>query len=47
MKYLLLGGFASGFLLFGMALIYGETGHTQLAQIAAALQSAGTTSTPC
>jgi len=36
MKYLLLGGFASGFLLFGMALIYGETGHTQLAQIAAA-----------
>ncbi len=41
LKYLLLGGFASGFLLFGMALIYGETGHTQLAQIASALQSAG------
>jgi NADH-quinone oxidoreductase subunit N len=39
MKYLLLGGFASGFLLFGMALIYGETGHTQLAPIAAALQN--------
>ncbi len=39
LKYLLLGGFASGFLLFGMALIYGETGHTQLAQIAAAVQS--------
>jgi NADH-quinone oxidoreductase subunit N len=39
LKYLLLGGFASGFLLFGMALIYGETGHTQLAQIAAAIQS--------
>ena len=38
LKYLLLGGFASGFLLFGMALIYGETGHTQLAQIAAAIQ---------
>jgi NADH-quinone oxidoreductase subunit N len=39
LKYLLLGGFASAFLLFGMALIYGETGHTQLAQIAAAIQS--------
>jgi NADH-quinone oxidoreductase subunit N len=37
LKYLLLGGFASGFLLFGMALVYGETGHTQLAQIGAAL----------
>lgn len=46
MKYLLLGGFASGFLLFGMALIYGETGHTQLAQIAAALQNAGSTVDP-
>jgi NADH-quinone oxidoreductase subunit N len=46
LKYLLLGGFASGFLLFGMALIYGETGHTQLAQIAAALQSAGNTVDP-
>ena len=38
LKYLLLGGFASGFLLFGMALIYGETGHTQLALISAAIQ---------
>jgi NADH-quinone oxidoreductase subunit N len=37
LKYLLLGGFASGFLLYGMALVYGETGHTQLAQIGAAL----------
>jgi len=46
MKYLLLGGFASGFLLFGMALIYGETGHTQLAQIAAALQNAGNSVDP-
>jgi len=36
-KYLLLGGFASGFLLFGMALVYGETGHTQLEQIALAV----------
>ncbi|MDQ6855706.1 MAG: NADH-quinone oxidoreductase subunit N [Candidatus Dormibacteraeota bacterium] len=46
LKYLLLGGFASGFLLFGMALIYGETGHTQLAQIHSALQSAGNTVDP-
>jgi len=36
-KYLLLGSFASAFLLFGMALVYGETGHTQLAQIASAM----------
>ncbi len=33
MKYLLLGGFASGFLVYGMALIYGETGHTGLSAI--------------
>jgi NADH-quinone oxidoreductase subunit N len=39
LKYLLLGGFASGFLLYGMALVYGETGHTQLQQIGAALQA--------
>ena len=36
-KYLLLGSFASAFLLFGMALVYGETGHTQLGPIAAAV----------
>ena len=39
LKYLLLGGFASGFLLYGMALVYGETGHTQLALIGAALHA--------
>ncbi|HUY24808.1 MAG TPA: NADH-quinone oxidoreductase subunit N [Candidatus Saccharimonadales bacterium] len=33
MKYLLLGGFASGFLVYGMALIYGETGNTMLTGI--------------
>jgi len=38
-KYLLLGAFASGFLLYGMALIYGETGHTQLPRIQAALMA--------
>ena len=37
LKYLLLGGFASGFLLFGMALVYGETGHTSLPGIAASI----------
>jgi NADH-quinone oxidoreductase subunit N len=40
-KYLLLGSFASAFLLFGMALVYGETGHTQLSQIALAMSHPG------
>jgi NADH-quinone oxidoreductase subunit N len=35
MKYLLLGGFATGFLLYGMALIYGASGTTTLRGIAA------------
>lgn len=39
LKYLLLGGFASGFLLFGMALVYGETGHTGLPQISASISA--------
>lgn len=46
LKYLLLGGFASGFLLYGMALIYGETGHTQLPRIQAALQAGSHTTDP-
>ncbi len=33
-KYFLMGGFASAILLMGMALVYGETGHTQLPAIA-------------
>lgn len=37
LKYFLLGGFATGFLLYGMALIYGSTGHTNLAKIAYAV----------
>jgi len=32
-KYLLLGGFASAFLVYGMALLYGETGATSLTRI--------------
>ncbi len=34
MKYFLLGAFASGFLLFGIALVYGATGTTDLAVLA-------------
>jgi NADH-quinone oxidoreductase subunit N len=37
LKYFLLGAFATGFLLFGIALLYGATGSTVLGQIAAAL----------
>jgi NADH-quinone oxidoreductase subunit N len=33
LKYFLLGAFASGFFLYGIALIYGATGATNLAQI--------------
>jgi len=35
MKYFILGSFASAFLLYGMALVYGATGSTNLAGIAA------------
>jgi len=35
-KYLLIGGFASAFVLYGMALVYGATGSTVLKTIAAA-----------
>ncbi len=34
LKYFILGAFASGFLLFGIALLYGATGSTVLAEIA-------------
>ena len=37
MKYLLLGAFASAFFVYGAALVYGATGSTQYATIAAAL----------
>jgi NADH-quinone oxidoreductase subunit N len=36
MKYFLLGAFATGFLLYGIALIYGATGSTNLERIATA-----------
>ncbi|MGH7824344.1 MAG: NADH-quinone oxidoreductase subunit N [Candidatus Binatia bacterium] len=37
MKYFLIGAFATGFLLYGIALIYGATGSTNLRQITAYL----------
>ena len=37
LKYFLLGAFSTGFLLYGMALIYGATGTTRLYKIAAIL----------
>lgn len=39
LKYFLLGAFSTGFLLYGMALLYGATGTTSLPGIAAAASS--------
>ena len=41
LKYFLLGAFASGFLLFGIAMMYGALRTTDLAQIAAAVPDLG------
>ncbi len=41
LKYFLMGAFVSSFVLYGIALVWGETGHTDLDGIAAAL-AAGT-----
>jgi NADH-quinone oxidoreductase subunit N len=38
MKYLLIGAFAAGFLVFGIALVYGATGSSNLIEIASTLQ---------
>ena len=43
LKYFLLGAFSSGFVLYGIALVYGATGSTALSGIVAAV-SAGTSS---
>ncbi len=40
MKYFVLGSYASAFLLYGMALIYGATGSTNLTEIAAGIGDA-------
>jgi len=39
MKYFLLGAFASGFFLYGIALVYGATGSTNIDRIAAVIGS--------
>lgn len=39
LKYFVLGGFASAFFLYGVALIYGSTGATNLSEIAATLST--------
>ena len=43
LKYLVLAGVSSAFLLFGMALVYGELGTMQLARLAAGAGAAGGT----
>ncbi len=42
LKYFLLGSFAAALLLFGFTLIYGATGHTDLAGIGAAMKAGAT-----
>lgn len=44
-KYLILGAFATSFLVFGISLVYGATGSLQLAGITAALSQTGFAST--
>ncbi len=46
LKYLLLGAFASAFLLYGIALLYGAAGSTRLASIAAHLGDGGAWDNP-
>jgi len=45
-KYLLLGAFASGFLVYGIALVFGATGTTNLHQIASEISTRGLTGSP-
>jgi NADH-quinone oxidoreductase subunit N len=46
MKYLLYGAFAAGFLVYGIALVYGVTGTADLEQIASTIQSQGLGTSP-
>jgi NADH-quinone oxidoreductase subunit N len=39
LKYFLLGAFSTGFFLYGLALVYGATGSTNLAAVSAAVQT--------
>jgi NADH-quinone oxidoreductase subunit N len=41
-KYFLMGAFVSSFVLYGLALVYGATGSTRLAEIGAKLTASGT-----
>jgi NADH-quinone oxidoreductase subunit N len=43
LKYFLLGSFAAALLLYGFALLYGATGHTDLAGIGASVAAGGAT----
>ncbi|HUK88322.1 MAG TPA: NADH-quinone oxidoreductase subunit N [Terriglobales bacterium] len=44
LKYFLLGSFATAFFLYGVALMFGATGSTEIAAIAQALRAGGATS---
>jgi NADH-quinone oxidoreductase subunit N len=46
LKYFLLGAFSTGFLLYGIALLYGATGSTELVAIGEKLRSEGLSSSP-
>jgi NADH-quinone oxidoreductase subunit N len=46
MKYFLLGAFASSFFLYGIALLYGATGSTNLGRLGQALATPGATRDP-
>ena len=46
LKYFLLGAFATGFLLYGMTLVYGSTGSTNLFKIAEFVQNPSAQSSP-
>ena len=46
LKYFLLGAFATAFLLYGIALVYGATGSTNIPRIASTIASLGLSSSP-
>jgi NADH-quinone oxidoreductase subunit N len=46
LKYFLLGAFSTGFLLYGIALVFGATGSTNIADIGAAVLARGLATNP-
>lgn len=46
LKYFLLGAFATGFLLYGIALVYGSTGTTNLSEIGERIETLGLSKSP-